>query len=266
MSRTKAASPDPSPAATTVLTSLTSSADGISIAFDVYEADSPHTVLIVPGFWRDRNYGTLRSLASHLVRSGYRAAILDLRGHGDSQGTFGFNRHEHLDVTAVTESLLASTATRTVTLLGFSFGGAVSISTVVRHDLPWSSLLLVSPVATMSMISPRINPFTIHRHVSLGQALRHPRFEWQIWRGDRLSALEDVASVRVPITLIHARNDWLVGHRHSIALFQRANEPKSLHLLDIPGCYHADRLLAVAPQLMHRLIFHHLETYATLAG
>jgi len=52
--------------------------------------------------------------------------------------------------------------------------------------------------------------------------------------------------VHVPICLIHVKNDWLIGHDHSMALYEAANEPKELHVIDIPGNYHADRIFSVA--------------------
>jgi len=42
------------------------------------------------------------------------------------------------------------------------------------------------------------------------------------------------------------KNDWLIGHDHSLALYEAANEPKELHVIDIPGNYHADRIFSVA--------------------
>jgi hypothetical protein len=50
------------------------------------------------------------------------------------------------------------------------------------------------------------------------------------------------------------KNDWLIDHTHSIALYERANEPKELHVIDIPGNYHADRIFLNAPTLIEPLI------------
>jgi hypothetical protein len=52
--------------------------------------------------------------------------------------------------------------------------------------------------------------------------------------------------VHVPLCLIHVKNDWLISHRNSVALYEAAHEPKELHLLDIAGNYHADRIFNVA--------------------
>jgi pimeloyl-ACP methyl ester carboxylesterase len=226
----------------------TVSFDGTAIHYDAYAAPSPSAVVVVPGFWRDRRHPSMIRLAQFLVGGGYRAVIMDPRGHGDSEGTYGFNLHEHHDVAAVTRDFLAQHPTvGSVTLIGFSYGGAIAVSTIARHpELPVASLLLISSVADFSMITPRLNPFTMHRHIAVSQALRTPRFTWNMRRSAKLSALDDIADVHVPICLIHVKNDWLIAHRNSVALYEAAHEPKELHLLDIEGNYHADRIFNVA--------------------
>jgi hypothetical protein len=101
---------------------------------------------------------------------------------------------------------------------------------------------------------PRINPFTIHRHVAFRLALKRPRFQWWLRGTTRLRALDDVEKVRVPISLIHVKDDWLVAHSHSEALHGKANDPKELHILDIDGNYHADRIFLVAGNAIEPLV------------
>lgn len=229
--------------------------DGTVIHYDVYDAPSSSAVLIVPGFWRDRCHASMIRLAHFVNAMGYRAAVIDVRGHGDSEGTYGFNLNEHYDVAAVAKDLLTRAATiSNLTLIGFSYGGAIAISTIARHNLPVSSLLLISPVADFKMIAPRLNPFTIHRHIAFSQALRRPRFTWTIRRAAKLRALDDIDQLRVPVCFIHVKNDWLIGHTHSVALYESANEPKELHVLDIEGNYHADRIFNVASDSVEPIV------------
>jgi len=198
----------------TATSHLIPSFDKTRIAYDLYEAPSRTTVVIVPGFWRFRRHPSMLNLAGWLQNEGYRTAIMDPRGHGDSEGTYGFNLHEHHDVAAVIEDLRQNTQTEAITLIGLSYGGAIAITSAARDDLHVSSLILISPVADFSMIIPRINPFTIHRHIAVSQAFHRPRFDWRLMRSPKLSALEDVARVNAPLCLIHVKNDWLIGHTH----------------------------------------------------
>ena len=235
--------------------------DATEIAYDFYDAPSRSAVLVVPGFWRDRRYPAMLSLASFLVDLGYRAAITDPRGHGDSGGTSGFNRAEHYDIAAVANDLVERRGVESITLLGFSYGGGIVVSTAARHKLPLASVVLVSPVADFSMIVPRINPFTIHRHIAFTQALHRPRFEWRARSAPKLRPLDDVANVHAPICLVHVKNDWLIDHSHSVALYEKANEPKELHIIDIPGNYHADRIFSVASDSIDPIVRDFLTRY-----
>jgi len=225
---------------------VVASFDATPIAYDLYDHTSRSLILVVPGFWRDRRHPSMLTLASHLQDLGYRAAIVDPRGHGESGGTYGFNLYEHYDTAAVAEELLRRLPIDSITIVALSYGASVAISTVAHHKLPIASLLLISAVADFSKITPRINPFTLHRHIALSQALKTPRFDWQFMRSPKLQAIDDVRDVHVPICLIHVKNDWLIGHDHSMALYEAANEPKELHVIDIPGNYHADRIFSVA--------------------
>ncbi|MBI2215556.1 MAG: alpha/beta fold hydrolase [Acidobacteria bacterium] len=222
----------------------TSAPDGTLIAFDVYAGAGRSGVVIIPGFWRTRRYPALCAIASRIASELAPCAILDCRGHGESGGVFEFDRLEHFDVAAVARRFAEHSNLDRLILMGFSAGGALAISTATRHtDLTLSGLLLVSPVAEFRRVVPRPNPFTIHRHLSLGQALAKPRFRWP--GIDRLSPLEDAARLALPVCLIHARNDWLVSHRHSEAIARLASNA-TLHILDVRGRYHADRLFEVA--------------------
>ena len=243
----------------------TVSFDGAAVHYDVYDAPSPTAVVVVPGFWRDRRHPSMVRLAHFLNGEGYRAVVMDPRGHGDSEGTYGFNQHEHHDVTAVIRDLLRSNGTiSSITLIGFSYGGAIAVSALARHpDLPVSALLLISSVADFAMITPRLNPFTMHRHIALSQALRTPRFAWNIRKSAKLRAVDDIADVHVPVCFIHVKNDWLISHRHSVALYEAAHEPKELHLLDIEGNYHADRIFNVASESIEPIVREFLARHAS---
>ncbi len=237
--------------------------DGTNIHYDRYDGSSRSAIVVIPGFWRDRKHPSMIRLASHLQSSGYHTAVVDPRGHGDSEGTYGFNLHEHHDIAAVVADLRATAAVDRFVLIGFSYGGAVAVSTAARHpDLPLAALLLVSPVADFSMLAPRINLLTIHRHIAFSQVLRRPKFDWRVRRSSKIRALDDIANVRLPLCLLHVKNDWLVHHRHSVALYEAANEPKELHVIDIPGNYHADRIFSAASAAIEPLFADFLARYA----
>ena len=246
------------------VTGVVGSFDGTPIAYDVYDQTSRSLVLIVPGFWRDRRHPSMLSMASHLTELGYRTAIADPRGHGDSGGTYGFNLFEHYDTAAVAEDLLRRLPIESITIVALSYGASIAISTAARHKLPIASLLLISAVADFSKITPRVNPFQLHKHIAISQALKRPKFVWQFRSSPKLQAIDDVRDVHAPICLVHVKNDWLIGHAHSLALYEAANEPKELHVIDIPGNYHADRIFSVAASEIDPLFVDFLRRYTPL--
>ena len=256
-------SSSPPPPAALRTTQIVRSFDAIDIHYDLYDAPSRGAVLVVPGFWRDRRHPSMVRLAESVTELGFRTAIADVRGHGDSGGTYGFNCNEHYDVAAVANDLLGRMPhIESLTLIGLSYGGAIAISTAARHpELPIAALLLVSPVADFAMIAPRINPFTMHRHISFSQALKRPRFDWRLRRSPKIHAIDDIADVHVPTAFVHVKNDWLIAHQHSVALFEKAHEPKQLHIIDVEGNYHADRIFSMAAERVSPIVRDFLVRY-----
>jgi alpha-beta hydrolase superfamily lysophospholipase len=229
--------------------------DGTPIAYDVYDAPNISTILIIPGFWRTKDHPSMTALAAKLQERGHRSIVVDLRGHGASGGVFGFNDTEHFDIDAVVAAAAPETP---LAILGFSSGASIGITAVAEHPHRWKSLLLISAVADFRTVVPKINPFTIHRHIALSQALARPRFRWR-FRSRARRASDDIRRVHIPLSLVHVKNDWLIDHRHSVALYEAANEPKELHIIDIPGNYHADRIFSVAGQRIYPIMWDFLD-------
>lgn len=239
---------------------LAASEAGIEIAWDLYlKEGSPRAFLIVPGFWRHRRHPAIVELAARLRDHGS-VAVMDIRGHGESGGRFGFNRDEHLDVAAVASAMLSLTGAARIDMIGFSMGGSIATTAAARHpELPWGKLLLISPVGNLGRLRPRLNPLTAHRHLAAGQILRTPRFDWGFWFHSKIRAEDEIAKVKVPVTIVHVRRDWLVDDSHGARLHERCGNSR-LHLLEVPGRWHADRILTEVPDAIEPAIREFLES------
>ncbi len=109
------------------------------IAYTV-QGDGP-LVVAVPGMGDLR--GTYRDLVTPLVGAGYRVAVMDLRGHGDSDTTFA----EHGDIVTGQDALaLVEALGGPAVLVGNSMGAAaVTWAAAERVDLV-RALVLTGPI------------------------------------------------------------------------------------------------------------------------
>lgn len=98
-------------------------------------------VLCVPGMGESR--ASFRHLAPGLVSAGYRVAVMDLRGHGDSSTGFDAydDRAAASDVLAVIDALGGGPAT----VVGNSMGAAAGVLAAAERPAAVSRLVLIGP-------------------------------------------------------------------------------------------------------------------------
>ena len=241
-----------------------SSFDGTEIWYDVYDRPGDTAVIVLPGFWRTRRHDSLLRLASLFSTRGHTVAVVDLRGHGDSGGKFGFNRDEYRDVEAVVSDLETRRGPLRLVIVGLSLGGAVAVTFAARTTFDVDGLILISAVADFEKIRPRLNPLELPRHLALGQAFRWPRFDWRFLRSPKMVAAADIRDVSCPACLIHVVDDWLIHHDHSRELQSAHRGPCDLHLIELPSGYHADRIFSAAPGTLEPIIEAFLDEYLPL--
>lgn len=98
-------------------------------------------VLCVPGMGETR--ASFRHLTPGLVEAGYRTAVMDLRGHGDSSVEFEDYDDEAAatDILAVIDALGADSAT----VIGNSMGAAAAVLAAAERPQAVQSLVLIGP-------------------------------------------------------------------------------------------------------------------------
>jgi pimeloyl-ACP methyl ester carboxylesterase len=108
------------------------------VSYDV--AGTGSLVVCIPGMADLRT--TFRFLAPALVAAGYRVAVIDLRGHGDSADDFASydNRGNATDVAALVAHLGGPAV-----LVGNSMGAAIGVLVAAGHPELVSGLVLVGP-------------------------------------------------------------------------------------------------------------------------
>jgi len=212
--------------------------DGLQISGWYLPGTRPSGLVLVHGV--DANRAGVLLHATILARAGYHLALIDLRGHGYSQeapNTYGYR--EALDVSAAVDYLLARPNVDRVGALGTSFGGAV--------------------VARAAAIDPRLSVIVIESsYSSLPDAVEDafddrsmfPRWPFApllITLAERrvgvtisqIDSARDLAAIHPrPILIIHGAADQLFPVRHAYKMYQAAQEPKELWIIE--GLGHAN--------------------------
>ena len=182
--------------------------------------------------------------ARFLHRAGYSVLLFDLQAHGESTGdriTFGIK--EGLDVASALDVLRQKAPGERVGVIAVSLGGAAAL--LGPHPLNVDALVLES-------VFPTIVQATRNRVGSLGTTL----LLWQLrprlgLSPSDLRPIDHIRDVRAPIFVISGDADRHTTPADTRAMFEAANEPKTLWL--VPGAAHED-LYAVAGQEYERQI------------
>ena len=222
---------------------------------DWYRLERPRAaVLICHGFFQHRRTPRFLGITRHFLQAGYDAVIFDFGGHGESGGWYTFGRREVHDCHAVLD--LIRPHYPSLGVLSFSMGASTAIRALAQRrsadSLSADSLIAVSPVADPNYI----HPWTIWWPGAFRTAWRQRKtrrgFRGRTLHYGKPRALDAAAGVSpVPVLFVHSVNDWLIQARHSRELFERANEPKALRLMQSDG--HAEELFESDPDGFTRL-------------
>lgn len=209
----------PVPGAGTVLpggrdVTLTTS-DGLALGAWYFPGTRGVTVLVAGG--NAGNRSSRAPLAAALVRAGFPVLLMDYRGYGGNPGS---PSEEGLvrDVRAARAFLPGK-----VIYFGESLGAAVVTALAVER--PPSALLLRSPFTDLADAGRHAYPFLPVRLL-----LR-----------DRFPLAEQLASVRVPTTIVYGSRDTMVPPELSRTVAASAGGPVTL--VEVPGADHNDQVL-----------------------
>ncbi|HET8701748.1 MAG TPA: alpha/beta hydrolase [Nitrococcus sp.] len=154
-----------------------------------------------------------------LHRLGLSILIFDYRGYGLSEGSPS-DEGLHLDAQAALLYLLEKRQVppERLFILGRSLGGAIAAQLAAKH--PPAALILDSTFTSAVDLAADLYPWLPTRWLT---RLRY----------DTLAALRQI---RVPVLILHSRDDTLITVNHGHRLYQAANEPKGYVELRGPHC------------------------------
>jgi hypothetical protein len=173
-------------------------------------------------------------IAGVLYSRGYNVFLYDSRRHGDSGGeycTYGF--YEKHDATTIINYLLSrnDVPAGKIGLMGSSMGAAVALQ-VASHDPRVAAVVAESGFATLRTIFDDYQkrmirlPWHYLRNMIIKRSEHLAHFH-----ANDVSPLDAVKTIRVPLFIMHGTADNLIHYRYSELVFQNANPPKELWLL-----------------------------------
>ena len=199
------------------------------------------TVVLLHGVRMDKR--SLAPMGAALAADGYRAVLVDLRGHGESSGRYlTYGSVEVQDISNVLDALRARGLTLGCTgVYGFSYGGAVALELSAR-DPRISAVVAVSSFSTLRDV---VNDYR-HKYLpgvlsvipsawfqgAVDEAGRIAQFD-----PDRIAPLRAVSRSSAALLLIHGTADTQVPLWHSEALFGAATG--NARLVTVAGAEHA---------------------------
>jgi alpha-beta hydrolase superfamily lysophospholipase len=218
-------------------------------------SSQPNQAAVVLVHGHGSNRAALLPTAEILARHGYGLLMIDLRAHGQSKGdvvTYGY--HEWQDVVAAMEYLKNRSDIHPdrIGLLGQSMGGSVIIRAAARSDVPRA---MVVESTFRDMTSAVDDAFD-----NMSGLPQWPFASLVVWMAERavgediseLDSARDMATLDLPVFIIHGTDDELMPLEHHDALLRAANDPKLSWIVE--GMGHVSPALFTPNEYERRLI------------
>jgi fermentation-respiration switch protein FrsA (DUF1100 family) len=227
-------------------------ADGLKLAGWYIPGQRSDAIILAHGI--DANRGTLIPHAALLAEAGYHLLLLDLRGHGQSEGTeITYGYREAQDVQAALDYLLALPEIKQVGALGASLGGAV----VVRAAAVDPGLQAIVVESSFSSLATAIEDAFEDRSIfpkwpfaPLLIALAEQRVGLKV---SQVDSARDLATLSPrPVLIIHGVDDQLFPVNHAQRMYDAAQEPKELWLIE--GLGHANPIKGREAEYRERVV------------
>ncbi len=207
----------------------------VSIVEPAEFAEPQGTILVLHGFWNRSVWmiGTARMLAEE----GYRAVLVDLRGHGASTGKWlTYGQREAQDISQVIDALeQRELVAGSLGVYGISYGATTSIH-LAGSDPRITAVVAVAPFSKMRDEVPEFGRTmlpgigSLVPDETLKQAVDEAG-EQGDFDPDLSDALEAIRRTQAPVLIMHGQDDWLVPPYHSLRLYEAGRDHSELVML-----------------------------------
>jgi abhydrolase domain-containing protein 17 len=185
-----------------------SSKDGVKISA-LYLPNSKATFTILYSHGNAEDLGDLLPILRAIRDTGFSIFAYDYQGYGTSQG-MPSESNTYADIDAAYDYLINNLKISPGKIISFghSVGGGPAIDLAVRR--PVAGLIVECSFTTAFRVLTRITLFPF----------------------DRFNNIKKIREVRCPVLIIHGKEDQVIPSFHGERLFEAANEPKHLLLID----------------------------------
>ncbi len=198
--------------------------------------DEPRgTILVLHGIW-NRSIWMLGT-AQMFADEGYRAVLVDLRGHGASTGKWlTYGPRESRDISQVIDALQErELVVGRLGVYGISYGATTSIH-VAGRDPRISAVVAVAPFSKMRDEVPDYSRTILP---GIEDWVSDDTFEQAVdaageqggFDPDMSDALEAIRKTDAPVLIMHGQDDWLVPPYHSMRLYEAGRDHAELVLM-----------------------------------
>lgn len=187
------------------------------------------TVIVFNGNAGNRAYRS--DLAARLSAEGFSVLLFDYRGYGDNPGA-PTEEGLAIDARAARRYVLSrgDVDARRLVYFGESLGSGVAVRLAVEH--PPSAVILRSPFTSL---------VDVGRH-------HYPILPVRWLLRDRYASLDRITRIGSPLLVIAGSNDTIIPVFLSRRLFETAQEPKRLVIIE--GADHNDEVLFAGPEVV----------------
>lgn len=206
--------------------------DGMRISGWYLPGHTSKAVVLVHGIWGNKQQLYLAAIM--LVEAGYHVLAVDLRGHGHSEGErLSYGYYEALDVQAGVEYLMRQPDVENVGVIGFSYGGAAAVRAASLDDRIRAIVIESSFSSLPDAIEDSFSRLTglpswPFASLIVKKAERKLGIE-----AERVNSAQELATMSPrPVLIIHGKEDELFPVSHAFKLYEAAQEPKDLWVIE----------------------------------
>lgn len=206
--------------------------DGLSISGWYIPGNRPYGVVLVHGVHANREY--LLPQAQFLSEAGYHLLLIDLRGHGQSEGeliTYGYAEAE--DVKAAVTYLLEQPEIEHVTALGHSLGAAAVVR-AAAEDNRIEAMVIQSSFSSLSQAVEDSFEFysVLPRWPFAPIIIKMAEYRTGVEIG-QVSSERDLSEMKPrPLLIIHSSDDNVFPIDHARTMYEAASGVKDIWIIE----------------------------------